>query len=349
MPREGRRLAYRVDSTPENADAQTGKPPPEGTSDPFEAFSSALSAFARPGPRDVQPLHPVMATMANDLQEMRAAVERLVELSTERNQIIASQLEAYGRHLELFRQHMEMMETQRKQQEMMFRAIAAIVPALSIQAEDVSGAVQSAVDDLAGLVRRQHEERKAAARQKTPPAPQPPPDAYAGAPYGMVITPDADRMFDEFFAAAGNDSCALCNTSLAAPHIAAVAAVALANREPEPDADESVQTVESVTCEPETLILARRHTRARVKSSTVKGQPITRIMIERSLWQERGFTPEDRYDIQGYGCAVVVTRSDNGLKPARIGRRYVVLQCPALGDFDYERFAVMACLGQIVV
>lgn len=94
------------------------------------------------------PIDPLAAMIANDVSEMRAGIERLVELATAQGQRMQ-------RHLEMFEEHLDAVGEHKIRQGETTRALSALVNTLASHTDLFSGTVREAVESLAAVISTQ--------------------------------------------------------------------------------------------------------------------------------------------------------------------------------------------------
>jgi hypothetical protein len=263
---------------------------------------------------------PMLSIIAHDMQECRAALELVVEGNMKRNELLDLQTKQHQRHLELLASHavshmdsfnrlLDGIERQNAKQEQMIRAIANIVPTLVRSSEGMTSTVREAMATMMETL-----------VLKVPdPAPY---EARAKA---------TERAMEE-----------LLGIRQETEDIALMPA--------------PVQTVEPVSTAPAEAPVAPKPWRMRASASVTsypdgrkEGHYLTHISVDRKIWDEMGYTLEDRFDITGNSeWGVVIRRAkQGGVKPKRVGTKTVVFQTRHLGDLNYKRFHATIGFGEI--
>lgn len=260
----------------------------------------------------IKPTDPLAAMVANDVSEMRAGIERLVELATAQGQRMQN-------HLEIFSQHLASLEEHKARQGETTRLLAGLIQTLASHTDVFSDTVREAVENLALVIASQTA------------SPQKP------------VTKSFLHVSDLHFVP-GNHDVAAAVLDRAPTDTEDVLTL--------PEVVQAAQTVEPVTEETQPCTLERRRGRVLVSSWVQKrrpGQLLTCIRLPLQIWQECGFAADNRYSIRIEGNAFVVTRDPNGHKATRIGPNIVKLKIITPTRHDYERLNVLAGPGKIML
>jgi hypothetical protein len=253
---------------------------------------------------------PLLTIIAHDMAEVRAGIAQIVEGNLERNQLLDQQTKAFNKHLDMMHDHVGMFQRLIDQMERQNRAQEQTIRA-------IAGIVPTVVRTSEGMTSGVRAALAQIVEELLPrlpvPAPTPvyPPEAELGIP---ADTEDVALM------------------------------------------PARAQTVEPVTAVPAEAPAAPKPWRMRASASVTSypdgrkgGRFLTHVSVDRKIWDEMGYTLEDRFDISGNSeWGVVIARAKKGgVKPKRVGTKTVVFQTRNVGDLNYTRLHATIGYGEI--